>query len=1056
MARKTIFIKSDVAEYTDSELATHFTEFNSEGRLNHYDNNDDLEIIQDSSGASMNVEVRKGACIIEITKDGEPFKTINYLTANEKIQISSNSSGITRHDAIIGRTSTSVSPNELKNNIFTVEKVEGLSGSTPTGAIPTDDEITAIVGNDGWVRLANITVASGSTTIVTANISNIDNPVQIGKNSNNYKTDFRGDGSNLSGIVTEKRDHDLKGTFGDFNNDYQNSYKRLASFQPSETWTDGTADTSNYLTGTQSIKVSPDGAEAAAYMTVTENMSEFADGATSHVEDDIKFVIYADSISNLTACGVRFYTSAGNLFYYSAHASLAVGWNYFSIAKSAFSETGTPDWGTITKIEVYGTTSSGEINLSFTALNMVRNTGTTSVIYEKRKLSVNSTATSGTTLTIGSNDNSDRFTDKDYSGYYLRINNATANGYGKEYLISSNTDNVITTVATLPTITENVDWEIWKPDFDEQDGFWVMTIDGGYIYYSNIEKAQTNDGINIYHKNQQDCSILSVFKRKYSTSNNNYGLVFRYIDVNNYYFIKQDGSNVHLYRKEDSNSVLLASSANSVDTDTDTYIKVQVDRYNIRVYSSTDGVSWTKEIELVDSEAVYGKVGYIFQGSSTGLSNKSLSIFDVSCAEVAEIARQIDSRFTITGATRLLDNDTAGESISIGEVLAFGDYSPQDDSLALETQDTAATVGYAADQLALVLKVKVTANSSPEYMKLMLSKTGTPDYPLFIQIYSKDGANNRPDWDSNIGGVYPILPADLTTSLAEYELPLSNFEALTTSDVIYVVLWTKQAADTSDYYSVGVASSSTSDDYSYYKAAALGATSITSVSTNDPYIVLGTYADNDRLYKLDASTPHRSLRFAGVAISAGGEGENVQYVKKGKVGGFTGLTRGLLYYASTTAGEVTATPPAYGSYICLGRAVSSTEIYLDPVVHIKYDSNINTDPFFATAGANVHISYFTGLQPLKGVVGLSVENGSILSGSIGFIDGAMDYGSTVYIASSEYYSGVTLSHIALVYYGSDYVQVDYIEKTQRGITLNCSASAVSNQQRVKFADFKII
>ena len=178
MAKKTIFIKSDEAQYTDSELSFLMTEFLSEGRLNYYKLNDDLSVVQDTAGASMNVITKKGACVVEITREGETFKTANFSTADENFQIASNSSGITRYDTIIGRVSATTVPNILKNNVFSLVKLEGLSGNTPTGAVLSDNEISAIVGADGWIRLADITVASGATTITTADISNTENTVQ--------------------------------------------------------------------------------------------------------------------------------------------------------------------------------------------------------------------------------------------------------------------------------------------------------------------------------------------------------------------------------------------------------------------------------------------------------------------------------------------------------------------------------------------------------------------------------------------------------------------------------------------------------------------------------------------------------------------------------------------------------------------------------------------------------------------------------------------------------------------------------------------------------------
>jgi hypothetical protein len=111
-----------------------------------------------------------------------------------------------------------------------------------------------------------------------------------------------------------------------------------------------------------------------------------------------------------------------------------------------------------------------------------------------------------------------------------------------------------------------------------------------------------------------------------------------------------------------------------------------------------------------------------------------------------------------------------------------------------------------------------------------------------------------------------------------------------------------------------------------------------SISANDQvYISSGTGNDSGRtagrLYKVDATNEDRVdvLGFATKAISSGAVGE-VQ--TSGTLSGFSSLSAGKLYYASSaTPGAISVTPPSLNSQwvISAGLAISSTELLINPV-----------------------------------------------------------------------------------------------------------------------------
>jgi hypothetical protein len=85
-------------------------------------------------------------------------------SADVNVAITSNSSGNPRITSIFAKIDTSATPNDDADNVASFVAVNGTAAASPTApAAPSD-------GN-GYLRLADITVADGATSIVTANIA---------------------------------------------------------------------------------------------------------------------------------------------------------------------------------------------------------------------------------------------------------------------------------------------------------------------------------------------------------------------------------------------------------------------------------------------------------------------------------------------------------------------------------------------------------------------------------------------------------------------------------------------------------------------------------------------------------------------------------------------------------------------------------------------------------------------------------------------------------------------------------------------------------------------
>lgn len=162
---KAFFINSTQADYTDEEFSWPQKLLLEQGVFGDSGGTLGLEVTENSP-AAMSVLISPGNALVELTKGGATWKVLVMSNAQEELAIADNSSGMNRVDAVIVRVDKDTEPNSLKNNIATVEVVEG-NGTSPL----SDNDIDTAVGGDGWIRLADITVEDSETQIQDSDIS---------------------------------------------------------------------------------------------------------------------------------------------------------------------------------------------------------------------------------------------------------------------------------------------------------------------------------------------------------------------------------------------------------------------------------------------------------------------------------------------------------------------------------------------------------------------------------------------------------------------------------------------------------------------------------------------------------------------------------------------------------------------------------------------------------------------------------------------------------------------------------------------------------------------
>jgi hypothetical protein len=192
------------------------------------------------------------------------------------------------------------------------------------------------------------------------------------------------------------------------------------------------------------------------------------------------------------------------------------------------------------------------------------------------------------------------------------------------------------------------------------------------------------------------------------------------------------------------------------------------------------------------------------------------------------------------------------------------------------------------------------------------------------------------------------------------------------------------------------------------------------------YISTGTGNDSGRtagqLYKADASNDDRAevVGFVSKAANVGGLAE-IQL--SGILKGFSGLTAGRMYYASSSSpGAITLTPPsANGSWvIAVGIALSATQIDINPVPSASAIYVVDGDTTFTIANnqatTDVTGLLFDGISTRGFIIDYSIyrqtDTASSALAQVGQLRGVYNTQSGAWFMSDDYSgqnAGVTFS-----------------------------------------------
>jgi hypothetical protein len=126
-------------------------------------------VSQKSGTPDLSVDVAGGRAYVfnsSLSTNSYPVRS----TAIENRSVTSNSSGNPRIDAVVLYIDLSASPNADGTGVAKIQVIAGTPAASPVA--PTDSEIFTVIGSSNpFLRLANVTVASGASSILNANIS---------------------------------------------------------------------------------------------------------------------------------------------------------------------------------------------------------------------------------------------------------------------------------------------------------------------------------------------------------------------------------------------------------------------------------------------------------------------------------------------------------------------------------------------------------------------------------------------------------------------------------------------------------------------------------------------------------------------------------------------------------------------------------------------------------------------------------------------------------------------------------------------------------------------
>jgi len=427
-----------------------------------------------------------------------------------------------------------------------------------------------------------------------------------------------GDSQGLINTVTNTAygiSKELQGIKFDLKN-YTNQFKSLRTFESTETYTNvsgtATANTTSgqFLTGSQGIKGVNSGATGTGaiqfFSNVSLNLNLFADGSTvCTAADKIVVSFFINSTAHFTggtAFAIWFYLNTGSKFatratYSLPVASLVNGWNHVVINKNQFAYTTftDADWTNILGVYFYASTSSTSAEITFDNLYIISNVNSLYDVIATSGTS-NSDISTGTTLTVTDGRRLNNLLLTSPYKTYLVSNSLATNGFGRSSLIASQSNGVITASNTLPTVTNNVSWDIEIPYLDTKIGNFIYTLEETANMFKIGTVTDTTQSpkialINNFKPVNPNTNYYLKAHFQFRANSKKQGFCLYYVDSSNYllaYISNLGASSVVILEQVIAGVTtnIFTSGTFTIASNDDIIFVVQVNGDNIKLYRS--------------------------------------------------------------------------------------------------------------------------------------------------------------------------------------------------------------------------------------------------------------------------------------------------------------------------------------------------------------------------------------------------------------------------------------------------------------------------------------
>jgi hypothetical protein len=254
-----------------------------------------------------------------------------------------------------------------------------------------------------------------------------------------------------------------------------------------------------------------------------------------------------------------------------------------------------------------------------------------------------------------------------------------------------------------------------------------------------------------------------------------------------------------------------------------------------------------------------------------------------------------------------------------------------------------------------------------EEIRLFIEKVVNPTDNIFLEIHGDN--SDKPDNTPITNGTSDVIAGTALQTVYQWqEFTFSTPPELTSGTKYWIVIKRSGVNDAVNYYHVGDYNANKYDSHGTSTYTASTQTWTSETVADWAMQVKVTYDFGGKVFKLDSDNLERGGVFLGTTEDNVAADAAITVLPPGNTqDSFSGLTTGIPYYASTTAG-VSSSSIGQGEgemSIFFGKAISATDILLGSGPQYYYQSLSEVNFNEHTAAYTADLTILTGFKPAK-------------------------------------------------------------------------------------------